>query len=117
MKIEQRTTETAFLFEQEPYSRILSSLGEGARNGIKTPALSNRVNIEVREMRKIIEYIRRKGVVIIADRNGYYFPESIYEVERYAKQEERRAKSSLYTSKSARTLLRELTPYNSEANL
>lgn len=117
MTIEQRTAETAFLFTQEPYSRILSSLGEGERNGIKTPELSSRVGIEVREMRRIIEYIRRKGVVIIADRNGYYFPENVYEVERYAKQEERRAKSSLYTSKSARTLLKLLTPYNSEEHL
>lgn len=116
MNIEQRNAATAFLFEQEPYSRILSVLREGAVYGIHAKELSKLTGPPDRELRKMIEYIRRNGVVIIADNNGYYFPSNTWEIGEYIKQEERRAKSTFYTLKGARALLKELTPFGMEGS-
>ncbi len=100
------STETACYFETEPHSRILSLIGDGHENAVHKANLLRNVEMSDRELRKMIEFLRRQGVVIISDDNGYYFPADEAELQAYIKREERRAKSVFYTLKSARHLLK-----------
>lgn len=109
MKIEQYNRKTAALFEREPSSRILNALKEGSGNGIHGPDLAKRAGLSVRDMQKLIETIRRRGVCICADRNGYYFPDSESCVRKYITQEEQRGKSIFASLKAATNLLKTLT--------
>lgn len=59
-------------------------------------------------MRKVIEDIRRAGVVVCNSLDGYFFPETLDELRFYVRQEERRGRSTFYTLGSARRLLQEL---------
>lgn len=102
------STENARYFETEPFSRILSLIGDGQENAIHKADLIRCTGLPDRELRKTIEFLRRKGIVIISDNSGYYFPTSENELETYIHQEEHRAKSTFYTLKSARQLLKKL---------
>jgi hypothetical protein len=59
-------------------------------------------------VRKVIEDIRRAGVVVCNSLDGYFFPETLDELRLYVRQEERRGRSTFYTLGSARRLLQEL---------
>ena len=107
--IEQRNEATEFLFVTPPYSGILYHIGEGAENRIHLKDLTAITNMSGRELRRVIEFIRRKGVVIAAGKSGYYFPSDVPELSAFIKQEERRAKSTFYTLKAARQLEKDLT--------
>lgn len=102
------STETAYYFETPPYNQILSFIGDGKSNAIHKSELVRFTGLADRELRKIIEFLRRKGIVIISDNNGYYFPQNESELKTYIHQEECRAKSTFYTLKSARLLLMQL---------
>ena len=102
--IEQRNDKTDFLYQVEPYSRILNVLRDGEQNGIHLKDLITITGFQDRELRKLIEFIRRNGVVIIADNSGYYFPSDISELRSYLKRQESRAKSTYYTLSTAKNL-------------
>ena len=102
------STETAIYFETEPFSRILSLIGDGQENAIHKADLIRCTGLPDRELRKTIEFLRRKGIVIISDNSGYYFPENEAELSHYILQEKSRAESVLYTLRSAKRLLRHL---------
>ena len=104
--IEHFSTETAYYFDTEPYSRILSLIGEGREHATHKADLLRFVEMSDRELRRTIEHLRRQGVVIISDDNGYYFPADEAGLQAYIAREERRAKSVFYTLKSARQLLK-----------
>ena len=52
------------------------------------------------------EHLRRENFVIISDENGYYFPQSQKELEIYVQTVSKRARSTFYTLKSARQMLK-----------
>lgn len=88
-----------------PYRDILALISTGRENAKHGGEIAPLLGMNTRELRKHLEYLRRNGVVIIGDvHNGYYFPHDLYELESYIRQEEARAKSTLYTLKSARAL-------------
>ena len=97
------------LLRQEPYRSIYALMGLGAGNAIHKQHLMKLTDLSDRVLRKHIESIRRDGTVIVSDVSGYYLPASIEEVTAYRKQEERRAKSTLYTLKAARAMEKTMT--------
>lgn len=103
------STETAIYFETEPFSRILSLIGDGQENAIHKADLIRCTGLPDRELRKTIEFLRRKGVVIISDNSGYYYPQDKEELNRYIERENSRAKSVFYTLRSAKRLLKSIT--------
>ena len=96
---------TACYFETEPYSRILSAIGEGQENAVHLSELIRISGMTDRELRKTIEYLRRQGVVIISGNSGYYFPADETELKAFVRQEEHRAKSILVTLRPAKRYL------------
>lgn len=92
-------------FNKAPYCDILALIPRGAANAKHSGEIAPALGISRRSLCKHIENIRRNGIVIIGSTGGgYYFPETMEELERYIRQEEQRAKSMLYTLRTARTL-------------
>lgn len=85
----------------EPYCTILNSLDYGEEKAIHLNDLKIKTALKDRELRKSIECLRRNGCVIISNNNGYFFPHSQEEVEKYIRQERKRAKSIFLTLKHA----------------
>lgn len=93
------------LLAKEPYSNILALIPQGAANAKYSSEIAPVLGMGRRSLCKHIENIRRNGIVIIGSTGGgYYFPETIEELESYIRQEEQRAKSMLYTLRTARLL-------------
>lgn len=102
------------LFNSPLYVKILSLIGTGGEQGVNVRDISRATELDDRGARRAIEAIRRAGVVICADcLHGYYYPETLEELERYVRQEERRGRSTFFTLKSARRLYRH---YSKEAS-
>ena len=92
-------------FLDSPYKDIISIISTGKENAKHGNEIAPLLGMDTRELRKHLEYLRRNGVVIVGDvRSGYYFPANLYELESYVRQEEARARSTLYTLKTARAL-------------
>ena len=87
---------------------ILSAIDKGEDNAVSLEQLINITGLPNREVRKIIETLRRAGHVIISSDNGYYYPETVEELKRYINRESSRARSILITLSSARELLENL---------
>lgn len=85
---------------------ILSVLRTGKDNYTSTEYLEHITGLSKRDVRRVVEDLRRHGAVIISDNSGYYLPENADELARFVRKEEKRAKSVLYTLKSARQLLK-----------
>ena len=87
----------------------------GAENAISRHDLLNVVRsafgeVSDREMRRMLEYSRQNGNIIINFQNGkgYFRPDSKEEIEKYIRQEEARAKTIHFNLKSAKRALRRL---------
>ena len=87
----------------------------GADNAISRHDLLNVVRsafgeVSDREMRRMLEYSRQNGNIIINFQNGkgYFRPDSKEEIEKYIRQEEARAKTIHFNLKSAKRALRRL---------
>lgn len=87
------------------YKKVLSCFGYGRRNAMHMRQLAKLNQLSERELRKVIEIIRRSGICVVSDNSGYYFPETREEIESYIKRMERMAKSTFYTIKAARNEL------------
>lgn len=108
----QEVTEKTFpeLYTHPIYSKILFLLGEGLDNSLQVRELCKFTGLSNRTVRKAIETIRRAGVCIVTDQmHGYWLPETIEELQRYIRQEERRGHSTFYTLKTAKRLYSSLT--------
>ncbi len=99
---------TAYYFETPPYCDILAAIGDGAENARHKSELIRLTGMKDRELRKTIEFLRRQGIVIISDINGYYFPADEMELRAYIKQESHRATSVFYTLQSAKRMLQRI---------
>ncbi len=87
------------------YDIILSAIGTGEAAARPADDLQKLTGLTAREVRKIIEGLRRAGHVIISSDQGYYFPETVEELRRHINKESRRARSIFFTLRSARALL------------
>lgn len=88
---------------------ILRALGTGEENAVSLEQLINISGLPNREVRKLIESLRRNGHVILSSNSGYFRPATAAELERHIKKERCRARSILRTLHSARELLADLT--------
>lgn len=87
---------------------ILAAIGTGEDNAVHTKDLQLRTGLSERELRKTIETLRREGHVIVSCDRGYYYPGTAAEVKRHIKKEDKRARSIMFTLRSARELLRNM---------
>ena len=96
------------LFASPHYVKILSLIGTGWKKGVHVRDICRATELDDRGARRAIEAIRRAGVVVCTDcLHGYYYPETLEELELYVRQEERRGRSTFYTLKAARQLYKQ----------
>ena len=94
--------------EQFKQDKILNLIGFGVDNAVHLSELESLTGLDNRDIRKRIEYLRRSGYVIAADRHGYYYPSTYNELSRYVRRTEKQAKSILLTLTTAKKRLKEL---------
>lgn len=78
------------------YSLVLSHFRKGKENGIHLQELEKITGLDNRALRKVIEVIRRNGVCVCSDENGYYLPANADELERYIKRVSKTARSTFF---------------------
>ncbi len=88
--------------------KIVDLLQNGEKNAINMAELAARVNLDERELRRVIFRERCNGEIILSSSAGYYLPSNKEELERYIKRTEARAKSAFRSLKEARRKLRAL---------
>lgn len=86
--------------------KVVSSIGTGEDNAISLSELIKITGLQNRQVRKLIEHLRRKGTVICASSSGYYKPSNSIELKAYLLQERARARSITQTIAPAEKLLR-----------
>lgn len=88
-------------------SAIIGFIRKGEENAIHREELAKLTGMRERELRIIIERLRRSGAVIASSQAGYYFPADEAELSAFVRKEERRARSIFYTLKNARKSLKD----------
>lgn len=86
---------------------VLSLVPEGEENAIHTYELQAITNLGSRELRKIVETLRRSGCVICSTNAGYFKPASIDELRRHIARQDKLSRSVQFTLQTARQLERE----------
>lgn len=87
-------------------SCLYDAVPHGERNAVTAAELCTRFNMHGRELRAAFETLRRQGAVICSCERGLFRPETAAELESYIKRENKRARSVLFSLKSARKLLK-----------
>lgn len=90
------------------YSLVFSHFRKGKGNGIHLQELEKITGLDNRALRKVIESIRRSGVCVCSDENGYYLPANVNELERYIKRVSKTARSTFFTLQTARNELEKM---------
>ena len=85
--------------------KTLAVIGTGEENAVSLEQLINVTGLPNRDVRKLIESLRRSGHIIISSNAGYFYPETVEELMKYIRKERSRARSILRTLHSARELL------------
>lgn len=108
-KTVKQNTDIHSLLNQSPYREIAAILRDGSENAIHSKSLAKILHVSERQLRQIMEVIRRHGIVVASDENGYYYPNTVPEIVAYLHKEEQRADSINISLNSARLLLQEFT--------
>ena len=89
----------------ESMALILSALQTGESNAVNAKTLCRLCNIDDRTVRAIIEKLRRSGKVICSGNQGYYYPGTASELERYIRRMNSRIRSGRACIKPAEIML------------
>lgn len=103
------TPEQWDFLSEEPYATIFNLIHPGKEHA--TPAFDIWIYVNLpneRKIRKHIETMRREGIIIASNSNGYWLPATEKELEEYVRRTEKTAKSVLYTLKHARMALKKI---------
>lgn len=90
-------------------SSITDLISTGEDNAVSLAELCQITGLESRALRLLIEAARRNGAVICSSVNGYFFPETLLELQEYVHRERARSKSITRSLKAAEQLLKEWT--------
>ena len=77
------------LYKNKRQRVVLSAIGTGREQGAHLRDLHRATGFGERSVRKVIEDIRRAGVVVCNSLDGYFFPETLDELRLYVRQEAR----------------------------
>lgn len=94
--------------DESIYKSVLSCFRYGRANAIHQKQLQKLTSLDSRQLRKIIELIRRNGVCVVSDNNGYYLPETREELEQYIRRTEKMARSIFFTLQTAKKALKSI---------
>lgn len=87
----------------EPYlKRIIELLPIGQCNAVSMKDLGFLLNLDDREVRRVIFDLRCKGMIIAGDNNGYYIPNGLRELKAYYKLALSRGRATLKSIEAAK---------------
>ena len=89
-------------YDKQAVDLLLSYILNGEEHARSRRELMKLTNMADRDLRRLIEHIRREGICVASSNQGYYFPDTIAEIHRYISREEGRARSIFYTLRAAR---------------
>lgn len=89
-------------------AQILAIFGTGEENATTSKQIKRSFGLTERELRKIVEKCRRKGVYILASDQGYFFPKDVSEIRRFIKRENSRIKNQCISITPLKRFLKEL---------
>lgn len=87
---------------------FLAVLGTGEENAVTSKQIKQSFGLTERELRKIVERCRRNGVYILSSDNGYFFPSSKEELQRFIRRENSRVKNQCITLSPMKRYLKRL---------
>ena len=93
---------------------ITDLISTGEDNAVSLAELCQITGLESRALRLLIEAARRNGAVICSSVNGYFFPETLLELQDYIHRERARSKSITRSLKAAEKLLKDWKEQNDE---
>lgn len=85
---------------------ILQTIGTGEENAVHLSELVKLTQLSERDTRRVIEQLRRNGVLICSNECGYFKPNTSDELRRYVRQEQARTRSIYRRTAPARKQLR-----------
>lgn len=89
-----------------PNEIIRNAVRVGEDNAVKSAVLEELTGLTSRDVKRCIEDLRRKGVVICSSNSGYFYPDNETELRQFISKETNRAQSIKETLKSAKKLLK-----------
>ena len=105
-----------YLFaENSVTAQFLAVLGTGERSAISSKQIQKAFGLSQRELRRIVESCRKKGVYILASDSGYFFPENDDELRRFIRRENNRIKNQCIAIAPLKRLLKEIDNKNHTA--
>ena len=96
------------LLQKEPYKTIVKLMWFGSLYAKPAKYFCVATGLSDRAFRKCVETMREHGLCIVSDVNGYYFPVTENELERYIRRTEKTARSYFYSLRSAKRELRRM---------
>ena len=88
-------------------SSIKDFISTGEENAVSLAELCRITGLENRTLRLVIETERRNGTVICSSVNGYFYPETVQELQAYVHRERARSRSITRSLRAAERTLKE----------
>ena len=105
-----------YLFSENSLTaELLAVLKAGEQNAVTSRQIQKAFGLRQRELRRIVESCRKKGVYILASDSGYFFPENDEELRRFIRRENNRIKSQRVALAPLKRLLKEIDNKNHTA--
>lgn len=105
-----------YLFSENSLTaELLAVLKAGEQNAVTSRQIQKAFGLTQRELRRIVETCRKKGVYILASDSGYFFPENDDELRRFIRRENSRIKNQCITIAPLKRYLKELDNKNHTA--
>lgn len=107
MRRSEKTAEYIFN-ENSVTAQLLAVIGTGEKAAVTSKQIKQSFGLTERELRKIVERCRRNGVYILSSDNGYFFPSSKEELQRFIRRENSRVKNQCITLLPMKRYLKQL---------
>ena len=105
-----------YLFSENSLTaELLAVIGTGEENATTSKQIQKAFGVSQRELRRIVESCRKKGVYILASDSGYFFPENDDELRRFIRRENNRVKNQCVALAPLKRLLKEIDNKNHTA--
>lgn len=89
-------------------AHILAVIGTGEENAVTSRQIQRAFGVNQRELRKIVEKCRKSGVFILASDQGYFYPASKDELQRFIRRESNRVKNQCIAIAPLKRYLKQL---------
>lgn len=98
-----------YLFNENSLTaELLAVIGTGEKAAITSRQIKQSFGLSERDLRKVVEKCRKSGVFILASDQGYFFPASKDELQRFIRRESNRVKNQCIAIAPLKRYLKQL---------